>query len=159
MKPTTQLEHGDDCEWSCEWSPEHDMPAVYNDTHTQTALAVVLVGTTDTWRLCAECAELPKFKHKLKRVSLVKSSRIATSPTRPITFHGEIREDLDGHRHYQPKPADLEGKTIERFVCDVDNVWSLFFTDGTAVSIETEVHGGLPTMDLCNTCWKDDVAS
>lgn len=76
--------------------------------------------------------------------------------TTSINFHGEVRQTDGGHVHYQPTPADLAGKTIERFVCDADNVWKLFFTDGTAVSVECEVHGypGIPCMDLCNSCWK-----
>lgn len=72
-------------------------------------------------------------------------------------FHGELTQLDDGHNHYRPVPEDLEGKTVTKFVCDADNVWSLHFSDGTAVAIECEVSGeyGVPYMELCNTCWKD----
>lgn len=73
-------------------------------------------------------------------------------------FHGERTAIDDDHNHYRAAPADLEGETILKFVCDADNAWSLHFTDGTAVAIECEVGSivGVPYMEFCDTCWKGD---
>ena len=77
---------------------------------------------------------------------------------RPIEFHGPVVEDHGAHKHYKPTPQDLVGKTIIAFECSAVNVWSLRFSDGTAVAIETEVFGphGIPQMTLCNVCWQDE---
>lgn len=76
----------------------------------------------------------------------------------PIEFHGDLHDDHGTHKHFCPVPKDLEGKTIARFVCDAVNMWSIEFTDGTAVTIEAEVGNfGIPTMTLCNTCWEDQL--
>lgn len=76
----------------------------------------------------------------------------------PIEFHGEIADDHGAHKHFKPNPKDLIGKTITNFICDSDNVWSLHFSDGTAVAIEADIDGGpcLPYMTLCNTCWSNN---
>lgn len=74
---------------------------------------------------------------------------------RPIEFHGEVVQNDGDHKHYKADPKDLIGKTIVGFDCDAANVWSLTFSDGTAVSIETDLGPyQIPCMTLCNTCWK-----
>lgn len=79
------------------------------------------------------------------------------SPT-ATPLHGAVVEAFGEHRHHEPRPEDLVGKTIARFECDAVNVWRLFFTDGTAVAIEAETMGlyHVAGMTLCDTCWKDD---
>ncbi len=73
--------------------------------------------------------------------------------TKPIKFHGEVVQDYKGHKHYKADPKDLIGKTITGFECSAVNVWSLRFSDGTAVTIDSEVGAlGIPCMTLCNAC-------
>jgi hypothetical protein len=74
-----------------------------------------------------------------------------------IEFHGEVVENHGQHKHYQPKPEDLIGKTIVAFECETVNMWVLKFSDGTAVAIDAEAVGmyNIPTMTFCNTCWTD----
>jgi xylose isomerase len=82
---------------------------------------------------------------------------LSNSIIRPIDFHGEVVENHGDHKHYKAHELDLVGKTIERFECSAVNLWSLFFTDGTAVTVEAEVVGmyQIPSMTLCNTCWEE----
>ena len=65
----------------CEWDPERNVPADYipvgagmvdylgcpND-------ATLVVGADGKWRLCAECAALPRFKRFRKRVPIKERS-------------------------------------------------------------------------------------
>ena len=46
----------------CFWCPEEDRPAYDTDVHYQTVPAAVIVGANVTWRLCEECAKLPRFR-------------------------------------------------------------------------------------------------
>jgi hypothetical protein len=57
-----------------------------------------------------------------------------------------------GHKHRRPKKIDFEGKTVKRFICTADNVWKFYFTDGSEFAIQSELHFGLPIMELCETC-------
>lgn len=77
---------------------------------------------------------------------------------RPIEFHGEVVQNDGDHKHYKADPKDLIGKTITGFDCSAVNMWSLRFSDGTAVTIEADISGsyGLPSMTLCNTCWESE---
>lgn len=56
------------------------------------------------------------------------------------------------HVHRRPRKKDFEGKTILRFKKSADNVWRLWFTDGTAFAIQCEATGGLPYMEVCEAC-------
>jgi len=60
----------------------------------------------------------------------------------------------DEHEHRRPEPSDFEGKTIRRFERSADNVWRLWFTDGTAFAIQSDNFGpyGLACMELCEVC-------
>lgn len=42
----------------CEYNPEMDRPAYIHEAHAQ---AEWVVGANEQWRLCSECAALPKF--------------------------------------------------------------------------------------------------
>lgn len=44
----------------CEWHPAANRPAVCSDEWH--ADADVYLGQIDGWRLCRQCAELPRFK-------------------------------------------------------------------------------------------------
>ena len=78
--------------------------------------------------------------------------------TKPIEFHGEVVQNDGDHKHYKADPKDLIGKTITGFECDAVDMWSLRFSDGTAVTIEADVSGpySIPGMTLCNTCWESE---
>ena len=41
---------------------------------------------------------------------------------------------------------------IDRFEPDADNVWRIWFTDGTAFAIQCETDNGIPYMELCDVC-------
>jgi len=56
------------------------------------------------------------------------------------------------HEHRRPMKRDFEGKTIYRFVRTADNVWQVYFTDGTAFAIQSELHYGLAVMEVCEVC-------
>lgn len=57
----------------CEWDPSTGKPATCASTHHLATPATLVVGTgRDNWRLCAECAALPRFKSKRKRVPIVR---------------------------------------------------------------------------------------
>lgn len=58
------------------------------------------------------------------------------------------------HVHRRPCKRDFEGKTIHRFKADADNVWRIWFTDGTAFAIQCDTFGphGVPGMELCDVC-------
>lgn len=58
----------------------------------------------------------------------------------------------DEHRHRRPTKRDFEGKTVKRFVRTADNIWKLYFTDGSELAIQSELHYGLAVMELCETC-------
>jgi len=63
-----------------------------------------------------------------------------------IFFHGEQA----GYGRFVPSPLDLKGKVVEQFDCSADNVWYLYFTDGTSAAIEAEIDPvlGLPVIAL-----------
>ena len=79
-------------------------------------------------------------------------------PTVVMKLHGvQIVGFDDDHSHYHADSRDLEGKTIQRFNCDADNVWRLEFTDGTAVAIEADLGlSSCPIMLLCDFCATND---
>jgi len=57
------------------------------------------------------------------------------------------------HQHRRPLKRDFEGKTIKRFQRSADNIWRFWFTDGTAVAIQSELfHPGITCMELCEVC-------
>lgn len=58
------------------------------------------------------------------------------------------------HVHRRPTKRDFEGKTIKRFIRSADNVWKLYFTDGTSFAIQSDNFGpyGLACMEVCNVC-------
>jgi hypothetical protein len=59
------------------------------------------------------------------------------------------------HVHRRPKKRDFEGKTITRFHRSADNIWRIWFTDGTAFGIQSEIfYPGLACMELCDVCAK-----
>lgn len=51
----------------CEWDPEGDRPARYDDDHNRTTRADLIVGANGKWRLCSGCAALPRFRRYRKR--------------------------------------------------------------------------------------------
>lgn len=57
------------------------------------------------------------------------------------------------HEHRRPEKSDFEGKTVSRFEPDADNVWRIWFTDGTAFAIQSESSSaGIGYMELCDVC-------
>lgn len=52
---------------ACEWNPTEGREAYSGENH---ALATVLVGSNGNYRLCAECAALPRFRRFRKRLAL-----------------------------------------------------------------------------------------
>ena len=60
----------------------------------------------------------------------------------------------NGHVHRRPQKNDFENKTIIRFESNADNIWRIWFSDGTAFAIQAEVAGlaGVPYMELCEVC-------
>lgn len=56
------------------------------------------------------------------------------------------------HKHRRPKKRDFEGKTVKRFSRTADNVWRIWFTDGSAFAIQSDLFHGLPCMELCDVC-------
>lgn len=53
---------------ACEWHPAEDRPALRTDApHGE---ATISVGSKPNWHLCADCAELPAFKRKRRRIPL-----------------------------------------------------------------------------------------
>lgn len=56
------------------------------------------------------------------------------------------------HIHRRPAKRDFEGKTVKRFKRDADNVWRIWFTDGTAFAIQSDLFHGLACMELCDVC-------
>lgn len=49
----------------CEWNPLYDIPAHHPRRQGDCDRdAVLLVGKSDQWRLCVQCAQLPQFKGK-----------------------------------------------------------------------------------------------
>lgn len=65
----------------------------------------------------------------------------------------EVNQTLE-HTHRRPEPSDFEGKTVLRFECDADNIWRIWWTDGTAFAIQCEIFGpySIPGMELCDVC-------
>lgn len=59
---------------------------------------------------------------------------------------------METHKHRRPRKKDFEGKTIKRFTCTADNIWRIWFTDGTAFAIQADLHSGVAIMELCETC-------
>jgi len=64
----------------CEWNPSMNRAAFDTDEHHRTTPAEIIVGAEGKWRLCAECAALPRFARYRKRVPVrkVTQERIAT---------------------------------------------------------------------------------
>lgn len=59
------------------------------------------------------------------------------------------------HIHRRPRRKDFEGKTVRRFERSADNIWRIWFTDGTAFAIQCEVSGlggFVPFMEICDDC-------
>ena len=56
------------------------------------------------------------------------------------------------HVHRRPTKKDFEGKTVKRFVRSSDNVWKLYFTDGSAFAIQSDLFHGLPCLEVCDVC-------
>lgn len=54
---------------ACEWNPVEDREA--HTTDENHALATVLLGSNGKYRLCAECAALPRFKRMKVRKAIV----------------------------------------------------------------------------------------
>lgn len=54
---------------ACEWNPKEDREAYSTDENH--ALATVLIGHDGKYRLCAECAALPRFKRMKVRKAIV----------------------------------------------------------------------------------------
>lgn len=50
---------------ACEYDPINERPARLGDP--EHAEAVLSVGVTNNWHLCAECAALPRFRAFTKR--------------------------------------------------------------------------------------------
>ena len=46
----------------CEWDPIRGATATNRDGHYLTTPATVILGYKGKWRLCAECAALPRFR-------------------------------------------------------------------------------------------------
>lgn len=60
---------------------------------------------------------------------------------------------MSEHIHRRPTKSDFVGKTVARFEPDADNIWRLWFTDGTAFAIQCEIGSfGIPYMEVCNAC-------
>lgn len=72
---------------------------------------------------------------------------------RLIAAAKEIRQAE--HVHRRPLKRDFEGKTVKRFVRSADNVWRLWFTDGTAFAIQSDLFSGLACMEICDQCVRD----
>ena len=56
------------------------------------------------------------------------------------------------HQHRRPKRKDFEGKTVAKFRRDADNIWRIWFTDGSAFAIQAETTQGIGYMELCDVC-------
>lgn len=56
------------------------------------------------------------------------------------------------HRHRRARKADFEGKTVLKFRPSADNIWRIWFTDGSAFAIQAESLTGIPYMELCDVC-------
>lgn len=64
-------------------------------------------------------------------------------------------DDQRDHVHRKPRRRDFEGKTVAKFRSDADNVWRIWFTDGTAFAIQCDMSFGsygIPFMELCDVC-------
>lgn len=53
-----------------------------------------------------------------------------------------------------PQPDDFVGRTIVAVDTRSCNIWRFSFSDGSSISIEAEVHGGIPVMQVCTECVK-----
>lgn len=62
------------------------------------------------------------------------------------------KRTIEQHVHRRPTKKDFEGKTVKRFVRSADNVWKLYFTDGTAFAIQSDLFHGLACMEVCDVC-------
>lgn len=57
------------------------------------------------------------------------------------------------HEHRRPHSSDFEGKTITLFECECDNIWRIWFDDGTAFAIQCDTTAnGIAFMELCDEC-------
>jgi hypothetical protein len=51
----------------CEWDPARSCAAELNNEHQEPA--ALIVGANGEWRLCAQCAALPRFRRfRVRRV-------------------------------------------------------------------------------------------
>jgi hypothetical protein len=66
-------------------------------------------------------------------------------------------QEIPKYTHRRPEMLDFVGKTVRRFEYVADNVWRIWWTDGTAFAIQCEVFGpfGLPGMEICDVCPED----
>ena len=61
------MNHGCDRD-GCEWCPDADRPSYGGDKHHETVRAEWMIGSGIPWRLCAECAKLPRFaRYRVRR--------------------------------------------------------------------------------------------
>ena len=82
------------------------------------------------------------------------ASATSTAPAKSMS--GKSRPPGQEHRHRRPLKRDFEGKTVRRFQRSADNIWRIWFTDGTAFAIQCEAgYLGLPFMELCDACIDD----
>lgn len=56
----------------CEWDPSTNKPATVGSAHSVTTPATLIVGAQGNWRLCEECAALPRFRRYRVRKTIVK---------------------------------------------------------------------------------------
>lgn len=61
-------------------------------------------------------------------------------------------EKLVEHRHRRPTASDFQGKTIIKFSKTADNIWKFWFSDGSKLAIQCDLHHGLAVMVLCEEC-------
>jgi hypothetical protein len=46
----------------CEWNPDTNQPSEYGDDHFESVQAEVMIGANVDFRICRQCAKLPRFK-------------------------------------------------------------------------------------------------
>ena len=56
-------------------------------------------------------------------------------------------------KNRKPRKSDFVGKTIKSVNISACNIWTFYFTDGSAIAIEAEVfHPGFAAMEVCRAC-------
>lgn len=73
-----------------------------------------------------------------------------------MTVRQQCPVDVDTHVHRKPRKSDFEGKTVKRFIYTADNIFKFFFTDGTSLAIQSDLHYGVAIMEICEQCSKPD---